>query len=463
MQKTKNMKIEYINTIDLIPYANNAKIHDEIQIEQIKQSIKSYGFNDPVAVWKNNEIIEGHGRVLAAKDLGIEQIPIIRLENLSDKQRREYMLVHNQLTMNTGFDAELLDAELQELDFDEFDYGFEGINEVEETETEINENLGSKNDEFFYFKKEDIQRKVYDNWLGKKFSLDEFVSFIIDEPTAMYQFNRLCQGYNDGYNISLLFNPHRLCIDTLNDKNIFNGFNNDDVYKKQFARYMVNFQKVVPIAQYYKYIGIGSAGYQYVNEFQPYLARDIYKRFCNSGYKILNPCGGWGGRLIGLASCMLDNIEFIQAEPATATYNGLCKLKTFLRLNDDYKTYNLPFEDLQVKENYFDFVFTSPPYFNTEKYSDENTQSYKQADNYKSWLKNWFYPFVDKILYSMKPKAKCLLNVGNARYPMETDLKKYLKLKDIKFVNLHDFKIGGSGIGSRTGEKGEPFVLFEKC
>lgn len=124
MQKNKNMKIEYINTSDLIPYANNAKIHDEIQIEQIKQSIKSYGFNDPVAVWKNNEIIEGHGRVLAAKDLGIEQIPIIRLENLSDKQRREYMLVHNQLTMNTGFDTELLDAELQELDFDEFDYGF---------------------------------------------------------------------------------------------------------------------------------------------------------------------------------------------------------------------------------------------------------------------------------------------------------------------------------------------------
>ena len=127
MPKNKNMKIEYINTSDLIPYANNAKIHDEIQIEQIKQSIKSYGFNDPVAIWKNNEIIEGHGRVLAAKDLGIEQIPIIRLENLSDKQRREYMLVHNQLTMNTGFDAELLDAELQELDFDEFDYGFEQL------------------------------------------------------------------------------------------------------------------------------------------------------------------------------------------------------------------------------------------------------------------------------------------------------------------------------------------------
>lgn len=127
MQKNKNMKIEYVNTNDLIPYANNAKIHDEIQIEQIKQSIKSYGFNDPVAIWKNNEIIEGHGRVLAAKDLGIEQIPIIRLENLSDKQRREYMLVHNQLTMNTGFDAELLDTELQELDFDEFDYGFEEL------------------------------------------------------------------------------------------------------------------------------------------------------------------------------------------------------------------------------------------------------------------------------------------------------------------------------------------------
>lgn len=132
MQKNKNMKIEYININDLIPYANNAKIHDEIQIEQIKQSIKSYGFNDPVAVWKNNEIIEGHGRVLAAKDLGIEQIPIIRLENLSDKQRREYMLVHNQTTMNTGFDYEKLELEMQDLDFDNFDYGFDINNDFDD-------------------------------------------------------------------------------------------------------------------------------------------------------------------------------------------------------------------------------------------------------------------------------------------------------------------------------------------
>lgn len=148
MQKNKNMKIEYINTSELIPYANNAKIHDEIQIEQIKQSIKSYGFNDPVAIWKNNEIIEGHGRVLAAKDLGIKQIPIIRLENLSDKQRREYMLVHNQLTMNTGFDAELLDAELQELDFDEFDYGFKQLGgELNNTSQELN--IENYNDDKF--------------------------------------------------------------------------------------------------------------------------------------------------------------------------------------------------------------------------------------------------------------------------------------------------------------------------
>ena len=86
--------------------------------------------------------------MLAAKDLGIEQIPIIRLENLSDKQRREYMLVHNQLTMNTGFDTELLDAELQELDFDEFDYGFEQLNaELNNTSQELN--IENYNDDKF--------------------------------------------------------------------------------------------------------------------------------------------------------------------------------------------------------------------------------------------------------------------------------------------------------------------------
>lgn len=121
------LKIEYVKKEDLKPYANNAKIHTAEQIEQIKKSILEFGFNDPVAVWHDNEIIEGHGRLLAVMEMDeFTEVPIIRLDNLTDEERKAYMLVHNKLTMNTDFDSDLLDIELGDiLDIDMSEFGFE--------------------------------------------------------------------------------------------------------------------------------------------------------------------------------------------------------------------------------------------------------------------------------------------------------------------------------------------------
>lgn len=110
------LKIEYLPLEDLKPYANNAKIHTEEQIQQIRKSIEEFGMNDPIAIWKDNEIIEGHGRLLACQQMGMKEVPVIRLDDLTDEQRRAYMNVHNQLTMNTGFDMERLNEELGKID-----------------------------------------------------------------------------------------------------------------------------------------------------------------------------------------------------------------------------------------------------------------------------------------------------------------------------------------------------------
>ena len=128
-----DLKIEYLNKAELRPYAKNAKIHTAEQVEQIKKSIREFGFNDPIAVWKGNEIIEGHGRLLAAMEMEeLDIVPIIRLDGLSDEQRRAYMLVHNKLTMNTDFDDDLLFSELSAiLDVDMSVFGF-----IEEEEDE---------------------------------------------------------------------------------------------------------------------------------------------------------------------------------------------------------------------------------------------------------------------------------------------------------------------------------------
>jgi ParB-like chromosome segregation protein Spo0J len=124
------LKIEYIPLSDIKPYEHNAKLHPDEQVEQIMQSIQIMGFDDPIAIWQNNEIIEGHGRYEAAKRLGMEKVPIIRLDNLTDEQRRAYALIHNKLTMNSGFDIETLNvelAEIQTIDMGTFDFEIEPI------------------------------------------------------------------------------------------------------------------------------------------------------------------------------------------------------------------------------------------------------------------------------------------------------------------------------------------------
>lgn len=123
------LKVEKARTDDLVPYARNAKLHSKKQVGEIANSIEAFGFNDPIGVWTRPdgqlEIVEGHGRVMAAKLLGIEEVPIIRLDHLDDDGRRAYTHVHNQTTLTSGFDMPTLDLELEDIPgFDWSDFGF---------------------------------------------------------------------------------------------------------------------------------------------------------------------------------------------------------------------------------------------------------------------------------------------------------------------------------------------------
>ncbi len=119
------MRIEKININQLTHYKNNAKRHPKKQIERIKQSIKNFGFNDPIAIDENNMIIEGHGRYEALKELGYKNVECIRLNNLSEEQKKAYILVHNKLNMETGFDNKMLAKELDDIqNFKMDDFGF---------------------------------------------------------------------------------------------------------------------------------------------------------------------------------------------------------------------------------------------------------------------------------------------------------------------------------------------------
>ena len=136
------MKIQEVKIENVKPYENNAKLHPPSQIEQIKKSIIEFGNNDPIAIDEESVIIEGHGRYQALKELGYKEIEAIRLDHLTKEQKRAYILIHNKLTMNTGFDLDILNEELEkiksiDLEYFNFDNELVGNNEEIDEEQEF--------------------------------------------------------------------------------------------------------------------------------------------------------------------------------------------------------------------------------------------------------------------------------------------------------------------------------------
>jgi site-specific DNA-methyltransferase (adenine-specific) len=122
-----DLKIEYLPVTALKPYERNARKHRDMDVDAIVKSIEEFGFDDPIGIWSaDNLIVEGHGRLLAAKKLGMKTVPCIRLDHLTDEQRRAYALAHNKTAENSEWDFDILPDELDSIvDIDMSQFGFE--------------------------------------------------------------------------------------------------------------------------------------------------------------------------------------------------------------------------------------------------------------------------------------------------------------------------------------------------
>ena len=114
------LKINYRKAGDLIPYVNNSRTHSEQQVQQVASSIKEFGFTNPILIDEDGGIIAGHGRLMAAQLLGLDEVPTITLEGLTEAQRKAYVIADNKLALNAGWDFETLKIEMESIaeDFD---------------------------------------------------------------------------------------------------------------------------------------------------------------------------------------------------------------------------------------------------------------------------------------------------------------------------------------------------------
>ncbi|EGP6910383.1 ParB N-terminal domain-containing protein [Escherichia coli] len=185
---SEKLKIVYRPLQELSPYAHNARTHSTEQVAQLVESIKQFGWTNPVLIDEKGEIIAGHGRVMAAEMLKMDSVPVIVLSGLTDEQKKAYRLADNRLPMNAGWDEDLLRMELSDLinaDFDVSLTGF-GPTEIDELLTDVLSGTGNKEEPYTT----KIDTPVYepsggkpDNWWrnGQNLYLDNL------EATGLYQ------------------------------------------------------------------------------------------------------------------------------------------------------------------------------------------------------------------------------------------------------------------------------------
>lgn len=295
-------------------------------------------------------------------------------------------------------------------------------------------------------------------------SLNDFARLMTNEVSEAIQYADLCIGGKTCQRLSLLFNPHRLstrtknsrasCYEALKDRSFVSGLARAILVRKK--------EGVKFVDQLYYALVLSINAVQYICEFPPHIARDLCRDHAvNLNSKVLDPCAGWGGRMIGSSSICNSYTAY---EPSKQTYRGLLELGAFLKVFRNDFQYNVlcePYENSVAKKEFYDFAITSPPYYDTELYSAENTNSLNRYKTFDKWVVGFYKPLIIKTMAQLKKKSSFILNIGSRKYPLSQIMKEIVGKKKHKVEKLGNFLSGtGSGLG-KSGE-GESFYRITK-
>lgn len=201
---------------------------------------------------------------------------------------------------------------------------------------------------------------------------------------------------------------------------------------------------------------------QSVSNFRPTVAKYIYNRYGNNG-NVFDMSSGFGGRLFGF---MASNCkEYVGCEPSTKTFNGLKNfIKDMKPFTNKIATISQIGSEIELKgfEEYFDLCFTSPPYFDTEKYSDEDTQSYIKYPSLNKWLNGFLKDTIKNCYQYLKNDGHMIINIANTpKYNIIED--ECVKIsKEIGFEHIDTLFMELSSVSKNKGRKFEPIFVFRK-
>jgi hypothetical protein len=413
------MKVE-----DLKFDKRNYRRHSEKNQDLIKKSINEVGFGRSIVIDADNEIVCGNGVVSQiAKSTPIKvvetngsELVVVKRTDLKtdDEKRKQLAVMDNSTSDSSDFDFTLLQE-----DFDEetlADWGIDIEFEDDEEEKKSTEK-DAKAEEY-------INEAVKDACIEIIEQFDKLNGFsFITRQTAKIKFIKFLY-YDKPYERynSLAFHP--IQFKTSGDlystydglKKVITG-----EIKPERLRFVTgdNLRKL--------YAGsLAFSGSKMPLDFPCELARDLINEFAYEG-KVLDACSGWGGRLIGFLSSHALEYQGVDASPNQVEGDRLI-YETFKDVLQEEKKVDIqmsPFEKFEVKENYYDLMLTSPPYFDREKYVG-GEQSHKYS-NYDVWKESFYEVLIKKTYKALKKNGTMCLQVGSQKYPLLEDGKKIAK------------------------------------
>lgn len=510
------LSIEYVSIDKLVKWPKNPKLHSP---ENIEKSFNRFGFVNPIIVdEKTGRIVAGHGRIDTAqkmKVLGLEPpervlrkgkdwlLPVVRgvrFEN--DREAEAYLIADNQLTMSEGFDNAALSTMIKHLQGDQLavigmtddvikslqspiSIVKNGDSSTQETEDQTAEETKSE-DRFIVFEMEKIVDAAY-----KWFRENGFPYPVMAPYEQMQEINHLSMMTQEAAMTSRMANRvadcyHRYRFEVSADKRLspLEAYKSDKHYRRSLELQLIHGGSIAALNNYQAKLDLTMTA-QACSNFRPGIAMYVYRRFGKKKGIALDPCAGFGGRLVGWIASH-NGGRYIGVDPAKQMIQNSRKMADSLGVGKDVELYQECFEDFNLKKHNLqgvcNLVFTSPPYFTKERYSQESTQSFKRYPKFKSWLNQFLKPLVQNAHEALKPKGIFAINIadialGSTSYPLELFTQQFaddcgfkhletigLKLNPNKFgqgENLKSVSDEEEDMGSLTKQV-EPLFIFEK-
>lgn len=266
--------------------------------------------------------------------------------------------------------------------------------------------------------------------------------------------NKIIKQSMHGLNLAWSYMPHSFEVQCNSMRTVYDLFNDDELFKKVIDK-RIRFGDNMSDSGIRKTMKIFS-GTQCVSNFRPTAAAALYSHFCEPGETVWDISSGFGGRLLG---AHLAKVKYIGTDPSTKSYNGLVQMIHDFGI--DAEVLNIGSEDYNPTPESLDFIFTSPPYFDTEKYSTEETQSYKRFSTKDAWLNGYLYNTFKNAYVGLKPGKYMAINIANVKSFMDLESSTIMVAEQVGFTLSCTWKLALSAING-SGFKYEPIFIFQK-